>query len=30
MGMGTAEKRVDDLLKSGDLYEPEDGKLIDT
>ena len=30
MGMATAEKRVDDLLKSGDLYEPEDGKVIDT
>jgi len=30
MGMATAEKRVDDLLKSGDLYAPEDGKVIDT
>jgi len=30
MGMATAENRVDDLLKSGDLYEPEDGKVIDT
>jgi len=28
--MATAEKRVDDLLKSGDLYAPEDGKVIDT